>query len=92
MVQQMAQTPQPSLLSSWVAAFGRFDAAHGWAVNLFVVVALAAIGVAFLIRSAPAGARGRDRRSWSCAWPPGCSSKTSASWEVSGPTPTAWCQ
>ena len=44
MVQQMAQTPQPSLLSSWVAAFGRFDAAHGWAVNLFVVVALAAIG------------------------------------------------
>jgi cytochrome oxidase Cu insertion factor (SCO1/SenC/PrrC family) len=48
MVQQMAQTPQPSLLSSWVAAFGRFDAAHGWAVNLFVVVALAAIGAAFL--------------------------------------------
>lgn len=48
MVQQMAQTPQPSLLSSWVAAFGRFDAAHGWAVNLFVVVALAVIGAAFL--------------------------------------------
>jgi cytochrome oxidase Cu insertion factor (SCO1/SenC/PrrC family) len=48
MVQQMAQTPQPSLFSSWVAAFGRFDAAHGWAVNLFVVVALAAIGAAFL--------------------------------------------
>jgi cytochrome oxidase Cu insertion factor (SCO1/SenC/PrrC family)/uncharacterized membrane protein (Fun14 family) len=48
MVQQMAQTPQPSLLSSWVAAFGRFDAAHGWAVNLFVVIALAAIGAAFL--------------------------------------------
>jgi cytochrome oxidase Cu insertion factor (SCO1/SenC/PrrC family) len=48
MVRQMARTPQPSLLSGWVAAFGRFDAAHGWAVNLFVVVALATIGVALL--------------------------------------------
>ena len=48
MVQQMAQTPQPRLLSSWVAAFGRFDAAHGWAVNLFVVLALAGIGATFL--------------------------------------------
>jgi cytochrome oxidase Cu insertion factor (SCO1/SenC/PrrC family) len=48
MVQQMAQTPQPSLFSGWVAAFGRFDAAHGWAVNLFVVVALGAVGVALL--------------------------------------------
>jgi cytochrome oxidase Cu insertion factor (SCO1/SenC/PrrC family) len=48
MVQQMAQTPQPSVLSGWVAAFGRFDAAHGWAVNLFVVVALAGIGATFL--------------------------------------------
>jgi cytochrome oxidase Cu insertion factor (SCO1/SenC/PrrC family) len=49
MVQQMAQTPQPSFLSSWVAAFGRFDAAHGWAVNLFCVVALALIGSGFLV-------------------------------------------
>ena len=48
MAQQMAQTPQPSVLSGWVAAFGRFDAAHGWAVNLFVVLALAGIGAAFL--------------------------------------------
>jgi cytochrome oxidase Cu insertion factor (SCO1/SenC/PrrC family) len=46
MVQQMAQTPQPGFLSSWVAAFAAFDAAHGWAVNLVVVVALAAIGIA----------------------------------------------
>jgi cytochrome oxidase Cu insertion factor (SCO1/SenC/PrrC family) len=46
MVQQMAQTPQPGFLSSWVSAFGAFDAAHGWAVNLVAVVALAAIGVA----------------------------------------------
>jgi cytochrome oxidase Cu insertion factor (SCO1/SenC/PrrC family) len=48
MVQQMSQTSQPGLVSSCVAAFGRFDAAHGWAVNLFCVVALAAIGTAFL--------------------------------------------
>ena len=45
MVGQMAQTPQPGFLSSWLAAFGSFDAAHGWGVNLFVVVALAVIGV-----------------------------------------------
>ncbi|HTW06722.1 MAG TPA: SCO family protein, partial [Acidimicrobiales bacterium] len=51
MAQEMAQTPQPGLLSGWVAAFGRFDAAHGWAVNLFVVVALAVIGAAFLAAS-----------------------------------------
>ena len=48
MLQQMTQTPQPHFLSSWIAAFGRFDAAHGWSVNFFVVVALAAIGTAFL--------------------------------------------
>ena len=48
MVRQMAQTPQPHLLSSWAAAFAGFDAAHGWAVNLFAVMALGAIGAAFL--------------------------------------------
>ena len=48
MVQQMAQTPQPHVLSSWVASFETFDAAHGWGVNLFVVLALAAIGCAFI--------------------------------------------
>jgi cytochrome oxidase Cu insertion factor (SCO1/SenC/PrrC family) len=48
MARQMAATPQPHLLSSWVAAFAKFDAAHGWGVNLFVVVALAAIGALFL--------------------------------------------
>ncbi len=52
MVQQMAQTPQPSLLSGWVTAFGRFDAAHGWAVNLFLVLALAGIGASFLTAQA----------------------------------------
>jgi cytochrome oxidase Cu insertion factor (SCO1/SenC/PrrC family) len=44
MVGQMSRTSQPRFLSSWVASFGSFDEAHGWAVNLFVVAALAAIG------------------------------------------------
>ncbi len=44
MVGEMSRTSQPGFLSSWVASFASFDDAHGWAVNLFVVVALAAIG------------------------------------------------
>jgi len=48
MVQQMSGTHQPGFLASWVAGFGSFDAAHGWAVNLFVVVTLAAVGIALL--------------------------------------------
>ena len=44
MIRDMAATPQPHLLSSWVSAFGHFDATHGWGVNLFAVVAIAAIG------------------------------------------------
>jgi len=48
MGRQMAATPQPHLLASWVAAFAKFDAAHGWGVNLFVVVALAGTGALFL--------------------------------------------
>jgi cytochrome oxidase Cu insertion factor (SCO1/SenC/PrrC family) len=50
MVRQMAQTSQPHLSASVVSAFADFDAAHGWAVNLFVVVALAAIGAGFFAR------------------------------------------
>jgi len=48
MTHDMAQTPQPGFLSGWVSAFTRFDEAHGFAVNLFAVVALALIGAAFL--------------------------------------------
>jgi cytochrome oxidase Cu insertion factor (SCO1/SenC/PrrC family) len=48
MTASMAPTPQPHLLSSWITAFTSFDEAHGFAVNLFVVVALAGIGAAFL--------------------------------------------
>ena len=44
----MAQTPQPHLLSGWINAFTSFDEAHGFAVNLFAVVALALIGAAFV--------------------------------------------
>lgn len=48
MVNSMSGTRQPAYLSSWVQHFGAFDAAHGFAVNLVVVVLLAAIGSAFL--------------------------------------------
>lgn len=51
MVSQMAATPQPHVLSSWVADFASFDAAHGWAVNLFVVVSLFVIGITFFAKN-----------------------------------------
>jgi cytochrome oxidase Cu insertion factor (SCO1/SenC/PrrC family) len=44
MVRSMAQTPQPGFLSAWVSSFENVVAAHGWAVNLFAVIALATIG------------------------------------------------
>jgi cytochrome oxidase Cu insertion factor (SCO1/SenC/PrrC family) len=48
MTSSMAPTPQPRELSSWITAFTNFDEAHGFAVNLFAVGALAMIGAAFL--------------------------------------------
>lgn len=48
MVQQMASTPQPHLFSVWVSDFASFEAQHGWAVNIFLVVSLAVIGAMFL--------------------------------------------
>ena len=48
MTSDMAGTPQPHLLSTWVSAFTTFDQSHGFAVNLVAVVALAACGAAFL--------------------------------------------
>ncbi len=53
MVQQMAQTPQPHILSSSVSDFAGFDAAHGWGVNFFAVAALALIGMGFLLARRP---------------------------------------
>ena len=61
MVNQMAQTPQPGFLASWVSSFGRFDTAHGWAVNLVVVILLGGIGVALCTGAPPCGAAGRHR-------------------------------
>ncbi len=46
MIQGMAQTSQPRFLSSLVNAFGTFAAGHGFAVNLVLVVAMAATGLA----------------------------------------------
>ena len=48
MVQQMSGTPQPHFLSALLAAFGSFTASNGFAVNLVVVIALAAMGAVFL--------------------------------------------
>ncbi len=48
MTGDMAQTPQPGFLAAWVSAFTSFEEAHGFAINLVVVVALAAIGAAFV--------------------------------------------
>jgi len=47
MVSAMASTSQPHWLSTLLDDFASFDSAHGWGVNLFVVIALAAIGAAF---------------------------------------------
>jgi cytochrome oxidase Cu insertion factor (SCO1/SenC/PrrC family) len=44
MVKSMATTPQPHFLAGWLTAFESLAAAHGFAVNLIVVVALALIG------------------------------------------------
>ena len=48
MALSMSVTPQPGFLSARVSAFAMFDEAHGFAVNLLVVAALAATGAAFL--------------------------------------------
>ncbi len=48
MTSAMAPTPQPHVLSAWITAFTGFDEAHGFAVNLFAVAALAVTGVVFL--------------------------------------------
>jgi cytochrome oxidase Cu insertion factor (SCO1/SenC/PrrC family) len=48
MVQTMSGTPQPHVLSSLLAGFGSFAARNGLAVNLVVVIVLAAMGAAFV--------------------------------------------
>ncbi len=56
MVTSMETTPQPTAIRDALTAFGSFDTAHPFAVNLFVVVALVAIAVA-LLSGRPAVAR-----------------------------------
>jgi len=53
MTQSMAQTSQPHSIAALINAFTSFDEAHGFAVNLVVVAALALIGVALLIAWRP---------------------------------------
>jgi cytochrome oxidase Cu insertion factor (SCO1/SenC/PrrC family) len=48
MITSMAGTPQPRVLSAWVSSFAGFTAAHGFAVNLVAVAALALTGIVFL--------------------------------------------
>jgi cytochrome oxidase Cu insertion factor (SCO1/SenC/PrrC family) len=49
MVSSMAEIPQPHVQSAMVSAFASFAGAHTVAVNLFVVVVLGALGVAFIV-------------------------------------------
>ena len=48
MVQEMSATPQPHFLSSLLSGFGSVAARDGFAVNLVVVISLAAMGAVFL--------------------------------------------
>jgi cytochrome oxidase Cu insertion factor (SCO1/SenC/PrrC family) len=48
MAESMSSTPQPHFLSALVSDFGTFDAGHGLAVNLVVVILLAGIGIALV--------------------------------------------
>jgi cytochrome oxidase Cu insertion factor (SCO1/SenC/PrrC family) len=57
MIQSMASTPQPHVLEAIVSGFGNFTASHGFAVNLVVVIALAAAGAAFCVSAARSDAR-----------------------------------
>ena len=57
MVQDMAGTSQPRLLSAIVADFEDFTAAHGFAVNLFAVIVLAALATVFMLSAMRGEAR-----------------------------------
>jgi cytochrome oxidase Cu insertion factor (SCO1/SenC/PrrC family) len=49
MVRGMGRTEQPGIFDTLVRGFGQFDAAHGWAVNLVAVIALAFVGAGLLV-------------------------------------------
>ena len=48
MIQSMAGTSQPAVFARWASGFGTFTAAHGFALNLVVVIALGALGAGLL--------------------------------------------
>ena len=74
-----------------LAPSSSFVAAHGWAVNLFAVVALATIGV-LLLSGRRRFVSGRpDRARCRCASPTGSWWRTWASSVGSAPTPTPCC-
>ena len=57
MIQNMAGTSQPRPFEVIVSGFGNFTAAHGFAVNLVAVIALAVIGAGLCVAAARAYAR-----------------------------------
>jgi cytochrome oxidase Cu insertion factor (SCO1/SenC/PrrC family) len=57
MIADMAGTPQPHALDAAVAGFGNFAVAHGFAVNLAAVTALALVGAGLLGAAVRADAR-----------------------------------
>ncbi len=57
MIQAMAGTSQPHVLSVIVKSFGDFTAAHGFAVNLVAVLALAGLGAVCCVSAARGDAR-----------------------------------
>jgi len=57
MIADMAGTPQPHALDAAVAGFGNFAVAHGFAVNLTAVIALALVGTGLLAAAMRADAR-----------------------------------
>ena len=57
MIASMASTPQPRAIHAMVAGFGNFAIAHGFAVNLVAVVALALVGAGLLVGALRSDAR-----------------------------------
>lgn len=52
MIQSMAGTSQPHAIESLVSGFGNFTQAHGFAVNLVAVIALASVGAGSVVAAA----------------------------------------
>ena len=52
MAKTMSTTSQPAIFADWTRAFASFTLAHGFAVNLSIVISLVAIGIGLLMRQA----------------------------------------